>query len=96
MARPTNLHDYIFVIMRRGDWWTLWDLQKQIHIEFGKWYETDSISCSIRDFRKDPYRIKYGLPLVLAGSTGNHVERPNDKMPKVKRTEGKGYKYRLN
>tara|TARA_Y100000356_G_C11065006_1_gene185876 strand:+ start:86 stop:301 length:216 start_codon:yes stop_codon:yes gene_type:complete len=70
--------------MRRGDEWTLWDLQNQIDEEFGKWYETDSISCTIRDFRKDPYRKKYGLPLVIS-----------DRMPKKKRQYGKGYTYRL-
>ena len=43
MAKPTRLHDYLFVFMRKGEWWTYWDLSKMIQQHFGKLYNDNSI-----------------------------------------------------
>ena len=82
MAKPSSLHDYLFVFMSKGEWWTYWDLSKMIQQHFGKLYNDNSISAAMRDFRKPPYKAKYNLP------SGEVVLRRG-------RINGKGNEYKL-
>ena len=81
--KKLSINDCVYKCMQDGRWWTFWELQKTIKEKANKFYGEPSISAAIRDLRKDPFRIKYGLP-----RTGEVVDR--------KRIDGgKGYKYRL-
>ena len=82
MAKPSSLHDYLFVFMRKGEWWTYWDLSQMIQQHFGKKYNDNSISAAMRDFRKLPYKAKYKLP-------GGEV------LLRRGRINGKGNEYKL-
>ena len=78
-----TLDDCVFLVMNKGGWWTFWELQKIIIEHFGTKYGEPSISASIRNLRKEPARLKYGLSKY-------------DEVVFKKRIEnGKGFKYKL-
>jgi len=81
--KDLTLDDCIFLCMNKGGWWTFWELQAMIKENTGKFYGEPTISASIRNLRKEPARLKYGLSMV-------------DEVVIKKRIEnGKGYKYKL-
>jgi len=83
MNKANSITDYVFLCMRDGSWWTFWDLQSVINDKTGKFYGEPSISAAIRDLRKQPYRVKYSLPML------------REIVEKKRITGKKGYKYRL-
>ena len=83
MSKAKSITDFVFLCMRDGCWWTFWELQEVIKTKTGKFYGEPSISAAIRDLRKAPYRLKYGLQ-----SSGETIE-------KRRIINGKGYKYKL-
>lgn len=83
MSKPNSINDFVYLSMRNGQWWTFWSLQKNIQDMTGRFYGEPSLSASIRELRKHPSRVKYGLPLN------------GDIVIKKRITEGKGYQYRL-
>tara|TARA_R100001510_G_C7641490_1_gene199089 strand:- start:319 stop:597 length:279 start_codon:yes stop_codon:yes gene_type:complete len=78
-----TLDDCVYLCMSRGGYWTFWELQRMIKENTGNFYGEPTISASIRNLRKYEQRTKYNLPL-----TGEVIDRK-------RRTEGKGYKYKL-
>ena len=78
-----TLDDCVFLCMNKGGWWTFWELQAMIKENSGKFYGEPTISASIRNLRKEPARLKYGLSKY-------------DEVVFKKRIEnGKGFKYKL-
>ena len=83
MSKPNSVTDYVYLAMRDGQWWTFWELQAMIKENSGKFYGEPTISASIRNLRKEPARLKYGLSKY-------------DEVVFKKRIEnGKGFKYKL-
>ncbi len=86
MPTKTNkltLDDCVYLCMRKGGYWTFWELQSMIKEKTGKFYGEPTISASIRNLRKEPARKKYNL-----NWHGEVVE-------KRKRSTGKGFEYKL-
>ena len=82
--RPSNLAEFILIIMRDGRWWTDWDLQKEVHTRFGSYYKDSSLTAARRSLRLPEMRSKYGLP-----SYGEFILKR--KLPKPHR----GYEYKI-
>ena len=80
-----SLDECIFLAMRRGAWWTFWDLQALIQAKTGKKYGEPTISCGIRNMRKSDRREKFGIDIDLSW----------DPVERKRIYGGKGYKYRL-
>ena len=80
-----DLNALVFNAMRKGHWWTFWELQEIIKVSSGKFYGEPTISAAIRNLRKLECRQRFGLPLDM-----------NVEIIDRKRIHGgKGYKYRL-
>ena len=83
MKAPSSITDYVYLCLLNEQWWTYWDLQKAIQKNFGKFYDTTTISAALRELRKPHSRDKYNLP------TSGEV------VPKRKRQIGRGYEFKL-
>lgn len=81
--KKLTLDDCVFICMRNGNWWTYWDLQRVIKTNTGTFYNENSISASIRNFRKDHVRSKYQLSLQC------------EKLEKRRIENKKGWEFRL-
>ena len=68
-----------------GRWWTFWEIQDEIKQRTGKFYGEATISAAIRNMRKIDCRERFGFPTDMSVEV----------IFKKRRTEGKGYKYRL-
>jgi len=83
VKKNLTLDDCVFLCMNKGGWWSFWELQAMIKEKTGKFYGEPTISASIRNLRKEPARLKYGLSKY-------------DEVVFKKRIEnGKGFKYKL-
>lgn len=45
----------VAAIMSAGEWWTLFDLQKEVYKRYNKWCSVTSLSARIRDLRKPEF-----------------------------------------
>ena len=86
-TKKLTLNDCIFLCMRDGRYWTFYELQDAIHQNWGRFYSENSISAGIRDLRKRPFRMEYGLDQFLEVIEKKAVENLSGR--------GRHYKYRL-
>jgi hypothetical protein len=78
-----SLTDYLFLVMKDGEYFTFWQLQEIINSRFNIFYGEPTISAGLRKLRNPDTRIDLGLPLW------------GEVVLKRKRKSGKGYEYSL-